>query len=132
MRRFLLTLCFSLIGFVVLAQSDNGPNTRSSTLGISATNELLDSINATAAIEDTTKTNKRPPVIEKLTPVYNFLSTRKILWAIIVLILTYFGIRIGTNILGFFAKKSTTYRFTIKGLIPLFRFLSWGVAITLL
>jgi small-conductance mechanosensitive channel len=46
------------------------------------------------------------------------------------LILTYFGIRIGTNILGFFAEKSTTYRFTIKGLIPLFRILSWSVAIT--
>jgi MscS family membrane protein len=130
MRRFLFSLCFTLIGFVVLAQPESSQNTIDSTLGISTTNKLLDSINVTVAIEDTAKMNKRQPVIEKLTPVYDFLSTRKILWAIVVLILTYFGIRIGTNVLGFFAEKSTTYRFTIKGLIPLFRILSWSVAIT--
>lgn len=67
---------------------------------------------------------------QTIVPLYEYISTWKILWAIIVLILTYFAIRVCIRILNLIAEKSTHYRFTIKGLIPLFRIFSWTAAIT--
>lgn len=64
-----------------------------------------------------------------LAPIYEFISTQKIVWAIIVLIIAYFGIRLSIRVIGLFAEKSTKYRFTIKGLIPLFRIIAWSVTI---
>jgi len=82
-----------------------------------------------AILDSASKEISNAPITQ-LAPVYDFLSTRKILWAAIVLILAYIGIKIGIRLLTYFAEKSTYYRFTIKGLIPLFRILSWTFAIT--
>lgn len=129
MRGFLLCVIFSSISLYVCSQPVNIIPS-SDTVSVTYSNLVLDSIKQTALVKnDTTKSTSSSAVVERLTPVYDFLSTRKILWAIVVLILAYFGIRIGIRLLGFFAEKSTSYRFTIKGLIPLFRIISWTIAL---
>lgn len=117
-----LFLFSHLMGFAQSQVADSSANKLVDTLSTSLPGKLQ-------SIDTTANTDKQP-VIEKLTPVYDFLSTQKILWAIIVLVITYFGIRLSIQVLSFFAEKSTQYRFTIKGLIPLFRIIAWSVAIT--
>lgn len=90
-------------------------------------NDSLNNINSTLDA-DSTGIFQKP--VKTLTPVYDFITTSKIFWAVIIIILAYIGIKIGIRILNFFAEKSTQYRFTIKGLIPLFRILSWTFALT--
>jgi small-conductance mechanosensitive channel len=82
------------------------------------------------AQQDTVALGNTARPLQTIAPLYEFISTWKILWAIIVLILTYFAIRVCIRILSLIAEKSTYYRFTIKGLIPLFRIFSWTIAIT--
>ena len=130
MKSLFLTIAFLSIGFVAISQSNNTVSEGDTVSLISDANNLLDSLRDSSITEDSIKSDASQPVITTLTPVYDFLSTRKILWAVVVLILTYIGIRIGIRMLSFFAEKSTSYRFTIKGLIPLFRIISWTVAIT--
>ncbi len=90
----------------------------------------IDSIKSMPSGLDSLAQNNTTSLSKPLTPVYEFLTTTKILWAIVILILTYLGIRLGIRILNYIAEKSTFYRFTIKGLIPLFRIISWTVALT--
>ena len=90
----------------------------------------FDSLQFDTANKDTTTSSNISKSIKPLQPVYNFISTRKILWAMVVLIISYVSIRIGIRLLTLFAEKSTQYRFAIKGLIPLFRIISWLFALT--
>jgi len=96
----------------------------------SAILQLDDSLRAIDPNLDSASTNIFQAPVKTLTPVYDFITTSKILWAIIIIILAYIGIKIGIRILNFFAEKSTQYRFTIKGLIPLFRIVSWTFVLT--
>jgi len=91
-------------------------------------------INDTTTLTFTTATPAdTTSVVAQLTkpidPMYNVLTTSKILGSLIVLFLTYFGINIGIRILRFLAEKNTKHRLTITGLIPLFRISSWSVSI---
>lgn len=69
-------------------------------------------------VEDSAEVLEPPAVSE-------FISVRKILWSIIFILIGYFGIRFITQLLGFFAEKSTHYRITLKGLIPIIRIFGW-------
>ncbi|MEM9390372.1 MAG: hypothetical protein AAGA02_07860, partial [Bacteroidota bacterium] len=53
------------------------------------------------------------------------ISFAKIFWAIVFLVAGYFIIRFIGSILSKIAEKSTTYRITIKGIIPVFNILGW-------
>lgn len=130
MRSLIFLLSFLLIGFISFSQSVTSSDGKDSLLTRNDKLTSLDSISASSSAKDTASENPTQDVLKPLSPVYDFLSTRKILWAVVLLILAYFGIKIVIRILGFFAEKSTTYRFTIKGLIPLFRIISWTIVIT--
>ena len=67
------------------------------------------------------KSTKRldPPSLSEI------ISFGKIFWAIVFLVVGYFIIRFIGSILGKIAEKSTTYRITIKGIIPVFNILGW-------
>ncbi|MEO1097939.1 MAG: mechanosensitive ion channel domain-containing protein [Bacteroidota bacterium] len=67
------------------------------------------------------KSTKRldPPSLSEI------ISLGKIFWAIVFLVVGYFIIRFIGSILGKIAEKSTTYRITIKGIIPVFNILGW-------
>jgi len=121
---FIALLIFAPLQNALLAQSSDSEAIAS--MRDSSTSEL-DSIEN---LPDSAASKSTQQVIEKLTPVYDFLSTTKIFWAVIVLLMTFFGIRIGIKLLTLLAEKNTKYRFTIKGLIPLFRILSWSIALT--
>ncbi|NJN24624.1 MAG: mechanosensitive ion channel [Cyclobacteriaceae bacterium] len=97
--------------------------------GDSALVELSDSLKTIVA-RDTANTKSNG--IKPLAPVYEFLSTTKFIWAAIILAMTYFGIKITINLISFLAEKSTRYRITLKGLIPLVRILSWVISITII
>ena len=60
-----------------------------------------------------------PPAISDI------ISFRNIFWAVVFVLIGYFIIRIISNLLEAFAEKSAHYRITIKGIIPVFRIVSW-------
>jgi len=66
------------------------------------------------------KVNLKPPSIEDI------ISVGKIFWAIIFFIVGSLIIKFVTKILDLFAEKSTNYRITIKGFIPVVRILGWA------
>lgn len=80
--------------------------------------------------KDSTSQVSENKTTKPLEPVYEFLSTRKFIYAGLILLLTFIGIRILLNLVKFLAEKSTKYRITLKGLIPLIRILAWSFAIT--
>jgi len=89
-----------------------------------------DSALSSQSKSDTTTSFSENKALKPLKPVYDFLSTQKFIWAGIILLITYLGIKILLNIIKFLAEKSTKYRITLKGLIPLIRILAWSFAIT--
>ncbi len=90
-----------------------------------------DSIAASLSISDSTRSNAT--VLEKTKPlesINEFISSGNIFWAVVILLMTYFSIKILSHLIRFLAEKSTKYRITLKGLIPLIRILSWVIALT--
>ena len=61
---------------------------------------------------------------------YELITTRKVFLTIFILIIAYFGIQLVTGFLKLLSERSTKYRITIKGIMPLVRILGWVVAIT--
>jgi MscS family membrane protein len=64
-----------------------------------------------------------PPPIEEL------ISFSKVFWSLVVLIIGFFIIRIISKILDLIAEKSTGYRITIKGFVPIIRIFGWLIII---
>ena len=139
--------CFLFVGFVIfpfgaLAQQNDSSSTAwpmaptqsigrfevkgDSMLSISTTNKdtlvlVVNNANPFATSEaDQEEANiTEPPAISDI------ISFRKILWAVVFVLIGYFIIRIISNLLEAFAEKSAHYRITIKGIIPVFRIVSW-------
>jgi small-conductance mechanosensitive channel len=65
----------------------------------------------------------------KETSIYQSLSAKKLVWSVIILIIAFFAIRLLIRLLILFSEKSTRYRITIKGLIPLIRVIAWSTVI---
>jgi len=59
-------------------------------------------------------------------------SFSNIFWTIVILVLTYFLLKLLALILTRIAEKSTTYRISIKGFIPIINILGWTLAIYLI
>jgi len=55
----------------------------------------------------------------------NYFSLSKILISIVILVLTYFFLRIITALLSVWGERTTKHRITIKGFIPVIRILAW-------
>jgi small-conductance mechanosensitive channel len=65
----------------------------------------------------------KPPSVLKV------ISVGKVIWAIIFLIIGLYIIRLITKILEIFAERSTSYRITIKGIVPIVRIFGWMLVI---
>ncbi|MDN5203890.1 mechanosensitive ion channel [Fulvivirgaceae bacterium BMA10] len=52
-------------------------------------------------------------------------SFGKVFWSVMIIAIGYLIIRFLTKIMGILGEKSTTYRITIKGLIPILRIFGW-------
>ena len=62
-------------------------------------------------------------------PIEDIISFSKVFWSLVVLIIGFFIIRIISKILDLIAEKSTGYRITIKGFVPILRIFGWIVII---
>lgn len=71
------------------------------------------------SIIDGVSKNLQPP------SVIDLVSFGNIFWAIVFIAIGYFAIRFISSILQQFAERSTQYRITIKGLIPIVRISGW-------
>jgi small-conductance mechanosensitive channel len=61
--------------------------------------------------------------------VLDVISIGKIIWAVIFFIIGIYLIKLFTKILDVFAEKSTSYRITIKGIVPIVRIFGWIIII---
>lgn len=68
---------------------------------------------------DDKEINLSPPALDEM------ISVEKIFWAVVFFLVGLYLIRFLTKILGIFAERSTSYRITIKGFIPVVRILVW-------
>ncbi len=59
------------------------------------------------------------------TSILRTISVGKIIWSFIFLLLTYFIIKVLSNLLNLIAERSAKYRITVKGLIPIIRIVGW-------
>ncbi|HDR89152.1 MAG TPA: mechanosensitive ion channel [Bacteroidetes bacterium] len=59
----------------------------------------------------------------------NFISFPKIFWTVIILLVGYLVIKGISTILDIIAERSTRVRLTIKGIIPVFRMVTWTLII---
>ncbi|MGI9542721.1 MAG: mechanosensitive ion channel family protein [Cyclobacteriaceae bacterium] len=77
-----------------------------------------------------TETKKEEETINPKS-VLETISFTKVLFSILFLVVAYFIIKMVTKLLNLFAERSTRYRITIKGIIPVFRILGWVLVIYL-
>lgn len=66
-------------------------------------------------------------VVEDLQPpsVMELISFSKIFWAVVFMVIGYFIIRFLSTLLESFAERSTKYRITIKGIVPVIKIFGW-------
>ena len=70
-------------------------------------------------------TTEKPDEELDPTSILRTISVGKIIWSIIFLLLTYFIIKVLSNLLNIIAERSAKYRITVKGMIPVVRILGW-------
>jgi len=63
---------------------------------------------------------------------WDLFSSAKIITAFFVLVVSYFTIAVGTRLLYYMSERSSNYRITIKGFVPIFRIMAWSFVIYLL
>ena len=68
-------------------------------------------------------------VSDKPKEVLEIISLSKIFWTIILLLFGYYFIHFVIKILDIFSERSAKFRITIKGIIPVFRIVSWAIII---
>ncbi len=71
-------------------------------------------------------------IVESAPDLSEIFSISKIFWAIVFLIVGYFVIQFITRILSIAAERSTAYRITLKGFVPVVRILGWTVLLTII
>lgn len=129
MKQAIIIFFIVSLQLLVSAVSSIGQNQKDS-LKFTAT-ITKDSVAASLSISDSTSSGAS--LLEKAKPlesINKFISSGKIFWTVVILLMTYFSIKILSHLIRFLAEKSTKYRITLKGLIPLIRILSWVTAIT--
>lgn len=81
------------------------------------------SIDSTHQDQSLTEELMTPPSVSDL------ISFQRIFWAVIIFILGIFLIKFTTKVLELFAERSTKYRISIKGIVPVFRILGWSLVV---
>lgn len=62
---------------------------------------------------------------EEMPQIKELISFGKIFWTAVFILVGYFVIKFIGSLLGRFAERSTTYRITIKGLVPIVKIFGW-------
>jgi len=94
-------------------------------------------VTETKSVQDTAQTNKntQDSTLTNLTEqvgidkIRDLISFEKIIGSLFVLLVGFFLLKIITKILQYIAEKSTRYRISYKGTIPIVRLLGWSIII---
>lgn len=94
-------------------------------------------VTETKTFQDTTQTNKsrldsnKTNLTEKvgIDSIKDLISFEKIIGSLFVLLVGFFFLKMLTKILQYLAEKSTRYRISYKGTIPIVRLLGWSIII---
>ena len=90
-----------------------------------------DSTHSADSIKVHSKKDSSLDIINQLQPpsILEVISVGKVIWAIIFFVAGLYIIRLITKVLEIFAERSTSYRITIKGVIPVVRIFGWMIII---
>jgi len=138
----LLIVSFLQSNFSLSAQNEFIPNewyadssamvdTLSEDAAITISDTIHLTVRDTVYIKEDSEAGSEEEVDENkgISKIGEIISFRKIFWAIIFLIFSYFMIRISVFILESFAERSTRYRFILKSISPFIKILGWFLAI---
>jgi len=81
-----------------------------------------------SALETVTQIIPDSEVKDKLSDIF---SIGKIIWALLLFVISFYSIKLITKILDKFSEKSTRYRIALKGMIPIFRIIAWTIVISI-
>ena len=90
-----------------------------------------DSTHSADSVKVHSKKDSSLDIINQLQPpsILEVISVGKVIWAIIFFVAGLYIIRLITKVLEIFAERSTSYRITIKGVIPVVRIFGWMIII---
>ena len=90
-----------------------------------------DSTHSADSVKVHSKRDSSLDIINQLQPpsILEVISVGKVIWAIIFFVAGLYIIRLITKVLEIFAERSTNYRITIKGVIPIVRIFGWMIII---
>jgi small-conductance mechanosensitive channel len=133
MKRNYLFILISLLLFVTLndisysQDSINPPQTKVIKTEIDShiiqKKDFKDSADTTKETKSLGENLTTPPAISEL------ISFTRVFWAVIFFFIGLYLIKFISKILELFAERSTKYRITIKGIVPIFRVISWALLI---
>ena len=127
----LLTIFYFLIIFFTGYALQNDSNQvliqQDSNSVVAETKTLQDTAETNKSIQDSTKKNLTDKV--GLERIKDLISFEKIIGSLLVLLVGFFLLKILTRILQYLAEKSTRYRISYKGTIPIVRLLGWSIII---
>ncbi len=128
-----LIIIFSFISFIAVGQEEKDAVDTSVVANAKKDSTVVDQLKAEAdtiakEIKNESSTTLIEGVRENLQPpsVTDLISFGNIFWSIVFLVIGYFTIRFLSVVLESFAERSTNYRITIKGLIPIVKISGWA------
>ncbi len=122
-------LFISLPSFICHAQ-DSVQNLNAKTNKVEIDSQINQKSDVKKNVDSTSK--KSESLGEKLTnppDIQDLISFSTIFWSIILFIIGVFSIKFVTKLLEIFAERSTKYRITIKGIVPVVRIAGWSIVI---
>jgi small-conductance mechanosensitive channel len=133
----LLTAFLLLGGFcTAFAQPDKNSNSDTLTTKVDTITVVIDAnIDANAAPDSTKADSSKSGVkesIRKSKPmksIAEIISISKLVWALIVLVITFYGVKLIVSILDNLAERYPNNRLFIKRLVPALRIVLWSISI---
>lgn len=122
---YFLTIFFT--GYALQNDSNQVLIQQDSNSVVAETKTLQDTAETNKSIQDSTKKNITDKV--GLERIKDLISFEKIIGSLLVLLVGFFLLKILTRILQYLAEKSTRYRISYKGTIPIVRLLGWSIII---
>ena len=126
LKKIIVLICFV---FAALMFAQPMSNTEQANSNVNATANVSNggSVTANKVPQDNLTDSSITQAAKQLKPpaITEIISIGKIFWAIVFFIIGFYLIRLLTKLLEIFAEKSTHYRITIKGIIPVLRIFGW-------
>lgn len=132
MNKIFLLIVISLMLAAPINYISYSQDSTSSTLKVNSINPDSSNIQKKNINKSIDSTHQDQSLTEELmTPpsVSDLISFQRIFWAVIIFILGIFLIKFTTKVLELFAERSTKYRISIKGIVPVFRILGWSLVV---